>query len=256
MKIDQIRAEATMQRLGMQGNILNQQLQDIKEKAFIEKQNLEIKHPGWNAFNDVRLLTLGKFINNCEITQFSLHILGKLLDDDWYESNLTHETQKKTDYKLILTIEWEKATKYRFGTSLFTLIETTFRIILRNLDPFACNGATATFQSIYLHLLGPNQLKFSNSDREAAEELLNFVRIIRNLVHNDGVYFDEKGKDIQITYLGSPYYFNHGQPVTFITWTILLVLADEIQKLIIKVLTNPKVEILATLEDPTMKYFT
>ncbi len=250
MKIDKRRARAITQRLGMPGDVIIQRLQIVKENTFIEKQNLTTAHPNWNIQKDARLLMLGKLINICEITQFSLHLLRKALDDEWYQSNLTHKTQQDPEYRMILTIEWERATKYRFGMSLFTLTESSFRVFLRSIDSTACKGATSPFESISKSLLGPKQLGFAGADRKVAEELLDFIRIIRNLIHNDGVFFDEDGKDKVATYRDRQYILYNGKPVDFVSWKLLLDLADDIQRLLSQVISQPKICSRSEVLDP------
>lgn len=253
--MDERRAGVLMQRLGMRGDVLIQRLQAIKENTFLEKQNLSTANPNWNSQKDARLLVLRRFIHIFEFTQFNLHLLGKALDEEWYQSIVENKTQQEPEYQMFLTIEWEKVTKYRFGMSLFTLIESSFRVFLRNIDPAACKGATSSFESIYKSLLGPKHLDLARPDRELAEELLNFIRTIRNLIHNDGVFFDEKGKDKVITYRGVPYNFNNGKPVEFVTWELLLDLAENIQRLLVQVISNPFIISQTDLVDPFMSYF-
>lgn len=256
MKLDEKRVQVILHRLGMDGGTIMQRLQMLKEQAINEQQQLTAANPGWSPQKDARLLSLGKFINVCERTQFGLHILAKMLDDDWYQSNMKNETQQDPDYKLGLTVEFEKYLKYGFGMSLFTLIESSFRIFLRAIDPTACRGATTTFDSIYSSLLGSKRLNFPATDRQAAEELLDFVRLIRNLIHNDGVYFDEGGKDKAITYRGVQYRFYNGKPVDFVYWDLLLNLADDIQRLLFKVISCPKIASQVQVMDPFMAHYT
>jgi hypothetical protein len=255
MKPDEKRVQVIFHRLGMSGDALIQRLQDIKEQAFNDKQQLTTANPGWNPYKDARLLSLGKFINVCERTQFGLYILGKMLDNDWYQSNMANETQQDPDYKMILTVEFEKSLKYGFGMSLFTLIESSFRIFLRAVDPTACKGATTTFDSIYKSLLGFKQLNFPSADKQNVETLLDFIRLVRNLIHNDGVYFDEDGKDKSVTYRGVQYQFYHGKPVDFVYWNLLLTLADDIRGLLVQVIYHPRIAIQSQVIDPFMAYY-
>jgi hypothetical protein len=249
MKPDENRVQVIFHRLGMRGDILIQRLQAVKESAFNDKQRLTTANPGWNPQKDARLLSLGKFINVCERTQFGLHILGKLLDDDWYQSNLDDETQQDPAYKMILTVEFEKSVKYGFGISLFTLVESSFRVFLRAVDPVTCKGATSAFDSIHKSMLGSRQLNFPVVDRKASEELLDFVRLVRNLIHNDGVYFDEDGNDKTVTYRDSQYHFYHGKPVDFVYWDLLLTLADDIRRLLVQVISHPKIATQSQVTD-------
>jgi hypothetical protein len=254
MKHDEKRVRVILDRFGMSGDALIKRLQEIKEHAFNDKQQLTAANPKWNPHMDARLLSLGKFINICERTQFGLHILGKMLDDDWYQTNMENETQQDPDYKLILTVEFEKSLKYGFGMSLFTLIESSFRIFLRAVDPTACKGATTSFDSIHKSLLGNKQLNFPSADKETSEALLDFVRFVRNLIHNDGVYFDEDNKDKTITYRGVQYQFYHGKPIDFVYWDLLLTLADDIRRLLVQVISHPRIATQSQVTDPFMAY--
>lgn len=241
MQFDQKRADVVVQRLGMGIDVLLSRLQAIKEKAFYERQGLMSINSHWDKRKEYRLSALGKFINIFDITQFSIDLLGKILMEDWYRENLANEGQQEPDFKMVLTVEWERTTKYRFGMSLFTLIESSFRVFLRSLDPVACKGSTSNFDSIYKCLLGSNQLNFANANYENAKELLNFVRIIRNLIHNDGVLFEEDGHDITVTYRKTQYHLYNGKPVEFVTWDLLLAISEDILRLLTQVISHPKI---------------
>ena len=256
MKVDEKRVQVIFHRLGMRGDTLIQRLQVIKEQTFNDKQQLTAANPGWNPQKDARLLSLGKFINVCERTQFGLHILGSMLDDDWYQSNMENETQQDPEYKMILTVEFEKSLKYGFGMSLFTVIESSFRIFLRSIDPTACKGATTAFDSIHKCLLGSKHLNFPAVDRQAADELLEIVRLVRNLIHNDGVYFDEYGSDKTVIYRGVQYQFYHSKPVDFVYWDLLLTLVDDLRRLLIQVISHPRIVMQIQVTDPFMAYYT
>jgi len=255
MKLDEKRVPFIFQHLRMDRNTIIQNLQMLKEQAFIDKQQLTADNPGWNPQKDARLLSLGKFINICDRTQFGLHILGKMSDPVWYIRNMENKTQLDPEYKKILTGEFATSLRYGFGMSLFTITESSFRIFLRAVDPAACKGATTAFDSIYKSLLGSKKLKFPAADRQAAEELLDFVRLVRNLIHNDGVYFDEDGNDKTVTYRGVQYRFYNGKPVNFIYWDLLLNLADDIRKLLVQVISNPKIVKQGQVADPFMAHF-
>ena len=174
------------------------------------------------------------------------------LDDEWCDENLENETQQNQDYKRMLVVELEITAKYGFGMSFFTLIETYFRIFLRAIDPTACNGATSAFANISESLLGAKQLNFPNSDRLAALELLSFARLIRNLIHNDGVYFADDGIDKTVTFKDNSYTFRHGQQVNFVYWELLLNLAEDIRQLLVQVISHPQIMRSANIPDPAV----
>lgn len=83
MKIDEKRTWAIIQRLGMRGDVLINRLQEIKSNTIYEKQNLENDHTNWDNLKDARIMVFGRLTNILEITQFSINLLGKTLDDDY-----------------------------------------------------------------------------------------------------------------------------------------------------------------------------
>jgi len=255
MQPDEKLVQVIFHLLGMRGDTLIKRLQTLKERVVNDMQQLTAANPGWNPQKDARLLSLNKFINICERIQFGLHILGKMLNDPWYKRNMENATQLDPEYRKFLTVGFATSLRYGFGMSLFTLTESSFRIFLRAVDPAACKGATTAFDSIHKSLLGSKQLNFPAADRQAAEELLDFVRLVRNLIHNDGVYFDEDGNDKTVTYRGVQYRFYNGKPVNFIYWDLLLNLADDIRKLLVQVISNPKIAKQSQVADPFMAHF-
>jgi hypothetical protein len=234
----------------MNGDVLTQNLQELKERVFHDKEHLTSANASWDVQRDARIIALGKFINIVERTQFGVHLLGKLLDEDWYQTNLDHPTQQEPDYKLILTVEFEKSTKYNFGMSLFILIESSLRVFLRAIDPIACRGSTTAFESIYNALLGSNQLNFPNPERQNIIEILNFIRLVRNLIHNDGVYFDQNGHNSVVTYQGNTYRFVNGQPVNFVYWSLLLLQAEDIRQILMRLISDGRIIAIPHIADP------
>jgi hypothetical protein len=237
-------------RFRMRGDVLLQRLQQIKERAFQDRSKLVSQYPDWSRGSDARLYSLGKIINIVERTQYLVNSIGKLMDDEWSDANLENETQRNQDYRCRLVVELEITAKYGFGMSFFTLIETYFRIFLRTIDPTACKNATAPFYDIYNILRDESHLNLTNSDWDSALELLEFIRRIRNLIHNDGVYYDDKGVDKKVSYRGTSYIFRNGLPVDFVTWELLLVLAEDIRQLLVQVISHPKIMQIATITDP------
>jgi hypothetical protein len=103
-----------------------------------------------------------------------------------------------------------------FFHSLYSAIESSFRIYLRALDPDACNKGTANYDSIYNSLF--RRLKLPQ--RQDHKKLLDFLLQIRNTIHNNSAYFpkavkDEPGNDkpFVLEYKGKQYKFEIGKPV-------------------------------------------
>ncbi len=216
-------------------------LQKIKETAFNEKKRLSKAHPDWNSQNDARLRVLNGLGAQCELTQFNLHILHRLAEENWDWLKLQPPEYQKSKFKNIIAQDFGQSTKYRFGMNVFTTVENNLRTFLRAIDPEACKEATTSFNTIYTCLLGSNQLDLPDDDKEETTKTLDFMRDIRNLIHNNGVYFDKDARNKNVTYGGKTYPFIHRKQVRFVDWELLLNLTENLCNLLIKVISHEKI---------------
>lgn len=82
----------------------------------------------------------------------------------------------------------------------FSAIESCLRTFVKTLDPTSCDNGAAEFQSIYDHLLkilSMNQYK----------SLLDIFRLVRNTIHNNGVYIHKTKHSDSVTYNKRSYTF-------------------------------------------------
>jgi len=247
MKINQKRRQIIISLLGMNGNELQERLEIIGQSVIMNKNQFIMDNPSWKVQTDARITSLGKLINYIEVTRLSIQFLSELFDDDWFDH---HSPSSQPELRDTLAMIYENKVKYEFGMDFFTGIEASFRIFLRAIDPIACGNGSEPFINIYGSLLGDKHLNFQNNERKAAIELLNLSRLIRNLIHNGGVFFSQKGVDESTRYKGKVYKFEHEKPVKFAYWELLLDLAAEIQKLLVTVINHPDIASIPYIHDP------
>lgn len=247
MSPNQERGNIILARFGMSGLDLQNRLEALQRVVLQDKQRLMSANPVRDLSKDARLVAINNLFMYLGRTRMMIHFLGELLDDDWCDANMPGSLQKD---RIIEAVSFEKMIKYSFGMDFFTSIETSLRIFLRTLDPTACKNGTGPFKSIFEHLLGPKQLNLPAQDRNDAIELLNFVRVIRNLIHSGSVYFADDGKDTTLNYRGKTYTLRHGYPADFVYWELLLTLADDIRQLMVKIVYHPKLASIPQITDP------
>jgi len=132
---------------------------------------------------------------------------------------------------------------------LFGTIESTFRLIVRALEPTACKNGAGEFESIYKWLLKKINLQQCNT-------FLHLLRLIRNTVHNNGVYFHASGKNEQVSYNGVTYSFQQAHAIDFLTWPLYLDnLIPDVEALLLAVVEAPTVAAIARIEDPFSQRF-
>lgn len=205
-------------------------------------------NPAWGLRTDARLTSLTNLITILVRTQLGIEFLDELLDEDWWQEHFPRSMPDEA--KDPLTSVFEESVKFSFGMDVFSGVEIYFRIFLRALCPTACNGATDAFKNIYCHLLGPKRLGFCGQHKQASIELLEFVRLIRNLIHNASFYYDRTGNDKAVLYRGKTYKFQHGRVVDFVFWDLLLTMTGDMLQLLVEVISHPTVRSLTQVDDP------
>jgi hypothetical protein len=119
---------------------------------------------------------------------------------------------------------------------LFSSVESSVRIIVRAVYPGDFNDGRGNFKDICMRLLQSN---FSNY-----EYLLELLRLGRNTMHNNGVYFPEKkGDNRQVTYKNITYDFIDSQSVRYGDLAKLLFfdIAPDILTMINYIVNSPSV---------------
>jgi len=119
-------------------------------------------------------------------TKFALRFANNyLLSEQWWTENLENPNSMNERDKGIAWYNFIQFTKVGLVQLIFAGVESTFRIFLRSTDPLACSSGTAEFKSIYESLFKSTL----TSEPPGGVELLDLFRLVRNTVHNNGVYF-------------------------------------------------------------------
>ncbi|MEC7227284.1 MAG: hypothetical protein VXW00_10475 [Candidatus Latescibacterota bacterium] len=130
---------------------------------------------------------------------------------------------------------------------MFLAVESSLRLFLRAIDPAACNGGMAEFKSIY-ECLFRSKLSAVPSNGIA---LLDLLRLVRNTIHNNGVYFHPNGNDASITWDGETFEFKQGSPVDFVTWDFMIRVSEALRQLLREVVEDATLKaIAAEIDDP------
>ncbi|MFP5380459.1 MAG: hypothetical protein ACLGHP_12080, partial [Vicinamibacteria bacterium] len=128
----------------------------------------------------------------------------------------------------------------------FSMLETTFRALLRTLDPQACSRGTAPFDGVAKCLL-----KTHLDQPPDALALVDLLREVRNTVHNNGIYFHRDWQDKAVQFRGVTYNFQIGKSVDFVGGPFLVERLDDVRELLWAVVTHPNVIGIPTIPDPS-----
>jgi hypothetical protein len=221
---------------------LIKKVQKARDLLVDDKNNLIASYSNWDKGRDARITLFSKCINTLNSTQLGMTFIYFHLTQKQSWNSVAHKTILDNDIQIYVN-EFVMFVKIGFIHSLFSSIESSFRLILKALDPNVCSGGTAEFKGIYsclLTRLGLNKW----------EVLLDLLRNIRNTIHNNGVYFHRSGRNETVSYNGNTYSFDIGKPVDFVTWDFLLDLLNDIDKMFVEVVSHRDVVAISMIIDP------
>jgi hypothetical protein len=200
----------------MNGNLLIDELNKLEKRSYDIgndiSHNIANKH-----VNDIRFRT---FFNLAQVLRsFKIYFILKeeyLKNREWYvETYLSKWGQSWPvigqvikDYN-ILNHDFDHVMLIGYIQVLFSIIDSGFRLFTRTIDPLACNQGTDSFHNIKDWLL-----KRLNKKKQY-DNLLNLFVLMRNTIHNNGVYLNEKLPRQTISYKGKVYTFENRKVVKY-----------------------------------------
>lgn len=197
---------------------------------------------GWSVY-DIRLSVFTKIENAVGSTALGFESMTEFLR--------FHRQHQDGSIRAPIeqSVSTELAAFYKLGFTqfVFSAIESSLRSLLRALNSTAANNGTADFKAIYDCLL---RTELTLQRAQDWIDMLDLFRLIRNTLHNNGVYFHKLGTDTEITYRGIAYPFKHKQKIDFVYWDLCLSLLDDSIDLLKTMQAHPRVLSLPFTKDP------
>jgi len=197
--------------------------------------------------DDVRITTFGKLCAAAVNAQLGMALVAQYLQyEGWWSANCpglvgTGRQQTLENFVDMLRIS--------LVLSAFSAVESSLRVILKELDPTAANGSTGEFKSVYECLL---KSKLSRK-YESECELLDLLRLVRNTVHNNGVYLPKSGNTETINWKSVTYNFVPGRAVTMVDWPFVIDRMDELVSLCETLVSDPVIgSVMSMMKDPAV----
>jgi hypothetical protein len=222
------------------------QLQVVRDRAVQDKAAIVSLYPFVDPEHDARITAFSKLINVLNSLQLSFTFISMhLLDKEWWD--VIAKTPIPDCDKQLYANEFANFIKVGFVHAMFSSIESSLRLFLRALDPTACNGGMAEFKSIYECLF---RSKLAKEPTDGVQ-LLDLLRLVRNTIHNNGVYFNPRGGNVKLTWQGQTFEFRQGAPVDFVTWEFLIRIADRLRILLRQVVEDTNLRnVTVVIDDP------
>lgn len=215
---------------------LGHRLATIRHSMDEDLDAIKALYAGFDPQIDARITAISRLHGTFGMSHLCLMFLYKdLLNRSWWVANIKQKASESDIQSAAFA--FSSYSRMAFIQSTFSSVESSFRLLLRAFDSSACRGGTSNFKSIYECLL---KSKLSQCPTDSVE-LLDLLRLVRNSVHNNGVYFDRTGQDDAVTWKGNIYNFRHERPVDFVNWDFCVTVADNVRMLMRNVVEDPNV---------------
>ena len=148
------------------------------------------------------------------------------------------------DHTVIID-EYDQVITVGYIQLLSSIIESRFRIFTIYLDPTAFKNGTDSFKNIYQWFL-----KKLNKQQYLA--ILEFSQLLRNTIHNNGVYRNTKEPSKQVSYRDKIFTFQHGKPVLVENLFNLLFfeLTPDLLDILNDIINTPEIIKIDYIKDP------
>ena len=215
----------------MEITVLGKQI-EADQHAFVDLKNLLVEKYAWRE-NDARITVF----NKCSRVLIPIHIsyflfTTYLLRKDWWR---THQHIPHDNKTILDTLnEFEMFLKIALIQNLMYAVESSFRIYVRRLDSAAGAGGNGEFKSIYEWL-------FKRLTLQHHAPLLDLWRNIRNVMHNNGLFFPPNMKNATVNFKDREYIFEVGKHNDFVTTEFIFGLVSEIRNMLAEVVQSAEI---------------
>jgi len=211
------------------------------------REKIVIDYPQISIYKDVRHTMILKCVEVLQNTILGIdHIDKQVGKSSWWKSDDCPINTTNDDIRNIAD-SFEMFIKLAFIHIFFSSIESSFRMLLRSIDPSSCNNATKEFKSIYSALLSKLKLDY--------KPLLDILTYLRNTIHNNGVYFPVSNKNVSIRYKGTLYVFKIGKPHEYASWPELLIIIDDVRVMMEQIIYHKQISSLSNVVDPYANWY-
>ena len=224
-----------------------QSVREARDKAFYDATIL-LSTFHWDQRTDARITTLSKIIKLLVALQLTCHSFLRLesaAEEEW--SSLVLPAGDNSDRRPYLDT-MELVTKTGFVASLFAAMESSFRVYLNDLDPEAYARNQSRTREI-MRLLLKERLSHEYAPHF---EVVDLLRNLRNTLHNNGMFYPPDGRSLSFTFRGLSHAFVPGQRVNFVTWELVIDLADTMRSISFQLARDEKIgSVPGVLADPS-----
>ncbi len=214
-------------------NIALDDIEKTKDILRISIAYIDKNHKEWAEKRDARSNLFVGIKKVLQSTQLSyLNIRYCLIDKNYWKKFIKQFKEDEInqhikEYNVMILTGW------LYGIS--SIVEESFRLILRKIKPDACNDSKDAFQNIYSCLLKELALQEST-------HLFDIFRLVRNCIHTNGVFYPINQKDVHLKFREFNCDFVVGKQLNFVNFHFSCLLTQDISKVLHSMVSDEKIE--------------
>jgi hypothetical protein len=204
------------------------------------------RHPGWNADRDARLIVFNRtalIFHTASLFRFFQ--VGTLTEQDFWRTNFGADLPDEG--MELIQMQCSAFINTGLLQFQFSSYETALRLFVRGIDPAACGGAAIEFKRIYDWL-------FQRLNLQHLTTLFDLLRMLRNTIHNNGIYISRNATDASVTYKGKQYDFVHRHRIDFVTWDLIVELYEDVADALVQIVEAPELAAVGFIEDLNARF--
>jgi hypothetical protein len=196
-------------------------IEQVKEALQANLQKLDTNYPLWKVKYDTTpqeyqkhdarrefFVTLRVILQNAQLGY--IFTRDQLCNEAWWKKQAGEFRLRMADQAIR---EYFLMVKFFSVHATAMATEETLRAIIRSAPTIFTVAPTAEFQSVHRHILKVIGL-------QRLEALFEIIRLTRNTIHTNGIFFPKTGKDIRLPFKERQFEFNVGKTLDWLSTTL------------------------------------
>jgi hypothetical protein len=216
------------------------EVKEIRDKAYYDGLALLSFHR-WDQRIDIRITSitkLSRLLTGLHVAMHSLLQFEERSEDYWEENKFPQPDPEPIERFLNVASLF---LRNGFISSLFSVIESSLRIYLAELNPEK-HSKLIRAPEIAKQVL----MKELREKRQHGYRAFKLLGHIRNSLHNNGVFNPPNGRPTSVEYRGEVYGFVPGEWVNHASWEKLLVMARDQAEMLFQVSRDARLLAVST----------
>lgn len=194
--------------------------------------------------NDIRLTFFGRITNICDVRKTNL-----IMIEETYHKHITKKKYREKIFK-DSNLPLSKAknlikdsiqdVKRGLFLDIYQATESAIKLLARDRNVEVPNNFGQTFTNLVnltTNTHSDPNINISNTEKNMYTDLQKLMSVIRNCIHNNGIYRPVNQRNFHMVYKGITYSYRVGDIVP-LKWSLIFIILEDVINMLNKVINN------------------